>query len=765
MHVASPAAADRTVAAERLTLHGRVQGLGVRPALARLAIELRLAGSVRNTGQGVVLDIEGPHGAIVAFHERLEAALPAGALLEQVVATSIASHERTEFTIHTSSAFEALAAQVPPDRAVCEACLAEVAQRGDMRYGYPFTCCTACGPRYSLMRAMPYDRAQTSMADFAFCHDCRREYDSLADRRFHAETIACPQCGPHIWISANDLGVIAERDAAIDVAVDALRRASIVALCGVGGYQLLVDATNDEAVERLRARKARAGKPLAVLVASLDDALQIGHLDDAERQTLLAASNAIVIVERRCGATLAPGVCGEFDTVGLMLPTTPLHEQLLARVGRPLVATSGNVEGEPLAFEIATAQKELASVADYWLHHDRAIVRPIDDSVVRVVAGRAVSLRLARGLAPLALDVSTEIPILALGAHQKVALAFSNTWQAALGPHIGDLDGRASRERFREQVASFTALYGAEASLIVHDLHPDYFTTRYASEQGCHTLAVQHHHAHAAAAMLEHGWLDREVLALTWDGTGYAPDGSLWGGECLLATGTQYRRVAHCRPFLLPGGEKAIREPWRTAISLVEQAAGFESAAKLDFDHVAPATVTQMARLATRAHLSPQTTSIGRLFDGVASLVLGITHASFEGEAAMRLEAACDPSVVGAYDLPLSDGCPAEIDWRPLLVELLADRAARVSPSTMATRFHRALAAAAVALGRRFANYPLALAGGVFQNRVLVELIAENWPYRAERLGLPGVIPPGDGGIAAGQLAIAAAHWRAGGIR
>jgi len=755
---------QRAIVAQRWTLLGRVQGLGVRPALARLAKQHGLAGSVANTGEGVELDIEGSPAAIAAFRQGLKSELPPGTRLEQITSAPIVPADRSGFEIVGSSRTGAPATQVPADRAVCPECLTDVARLGDARDSYPFTCCANCGPRYSLIVAMPYNRQQTSMTGFTLCRDCRREYASFDDRRFHAETICCPLCGPHVWATDCDGIVFGERTAAISVVVDALLQGHIVALRGLGGYQLLVDATNRAAVGRLRSRKGRPTKPFAVLVASAVDAAKIAHLSEVERRALADAANSIVIARRREDAAPAPEVFGTLDTIGLMLPTTPLHWQLVTRCNRPLVATSGNLDGAPLAYQVASAQADVAKVADCWLHHDRPIVRPIDDSVVRVIADREVSLRLARGLAPLPLDLGPTPPMLAVGGHQKSAIALSNGSQAVLGPHIGDLDEQATRQRWLNHVAAFVELYGAEPTLIVHDLHPDYFTTRWAQADGRPTLAVQHHHAHAAAAMTEQDWLDREVLALTWDGTGYGPDGSIWGGECLLATASDYRRVAHCRSFALPGGDAAIREPWRTAVSLVAQAAGDEAAARLKFDDVSPTAIDQVVRLAAHPRLSPRTTSIGRLFDGAACLALGITHASYEGEPAMLLEAACDPAAPGCYALPLTDGSPVELDWRPLVAELLADRAAGVSPETMAIRFHRALANAAVGIARRFPNHPMALAGGVFQNRILVELVADNWPHRADRLGLPGIIPPGDGGLAAGQLAVAAARIHQGGI-
>jgi hydrogenase maturation protein HypF len=764
LSVAALSDASDPITAQRWTLLGRVQGLGVRPALARLAMQHGLAGSAANTGAGVELEIEGSPTALAAFRQGIKSELPAGTRLEQITSVPITLANRKGFEITVSSRTGALAAQVPGDRAVCHECLNDVARLDDSRHDYPFTCCANCGPRYSLIDAMPYDRQQTGMAGFSLCRDCRREYKSLGDRRFHAETICCPRCGPHVWATNGDGVVLGERALAISVVIDALLQGRIVAVRGLGGYQLLADATNEDAVKRLRSCKGRPAKPFALLVASIAAAAKIAHLSEVERRALADAANPIVIPRRRADSPVAPEVYGMLDTIGLMLPTTPLHWQLVTRCNRPLVATSGNFDGAPLAYEVASAQAELSGVADCWLHHNRPIVRPIDDSVVRVIADREVSLRLARGLAPLPLDLGPTPPMLAVGGHQKCAIALSNGSQAVLGPHIGDLDELTTRQRWLDHVAAFVKLYGAVPTLIVHDLHPDYFTTRWARADGWPTLAVQHHHAHAAAAMIEHDWLDREVLALTWDGTGYGPDGSIWGGECLLATASTYHRVAHCRSFALPGGDAAIREPWRTAVSLVTQAAGDEATRRLKFEDITPTAIDQVARLAAHPYLSPRTSSIGRLFDGAACLALGIPHAAYEGEPASLLEAACDPAAPGCYTLPLTDGSPVELDWRSLIVELLADRAAGASPGAMAIRFHRALAKAAIGIARRYPNHPMVLSGGVFQNRVLVELIADWWPRRADQLGLPGLIPPGDGGLAAGQLAVAAARIRQGGI-
>lgn len=737
----------------RIVLRGRVQGLGIRPAVARLAADWNVAGIVVNRREGVEIVVEGAVDAVAAFQRRLDQALPPQTVIEDRQDEAIGCTGQQKFVIVEEADDGPVRAEVPRDAAVCEACLRESAAGTDRRWRYPFTSCSECGPRFSIVTAMPFERRLTTMASFRLCPQCRVEYETSQDRRFHAQTIACPVCGPQVWCTDAAGQCLAVQDRAVATAVAALRRGEVLALRGIGGYQLLCDATNPAAVQRLRSRKCRPAKPLAVLVASIRMAERLAHVGTLEREELESPANPIVLVAARSEAVLA-GIHPGLTDIGLMLPTTPLHWILASEVGRPLVATSGNHEGDPLVVGVSAAQSELAGIADLFLHHDRDIAHPVDDSVVRVIAGRAVTIRLGRGLAPLPLELSAKARVLAAGGQQKSAVAISNGSQAVLGPHVGDLDGLASRARFAAQVEKLLALYGTEPELVVHDLHPDYFTTRWALDRRLQTLAVQHHHAHIAAGMLEQHWLDREVLGVALDGTGYGPGGTIWGGEFLRCTLRGFQRVGRLRPFRLPGGEAAIREPWRTAVALVLQAAGPGAANQLAFDGVDRSQQAQVVRIAEHDRYAPVTTSAGRLFDAVAALVLPVSRVRYEGEAAMLLEAACDLTERGAYDLPIRAGELLELDWRPMLMQLLADRAAGIAPQVMATRFHRGLAMAIASFSRRFRTLPVVLSGGVFQNRVLVELIVEQWGDDLPALGLPGRIPPNDGGLAAGQLAI-----------
>ena len=633
--------------ARRIILSGSVQGLGVRPLLFRLATSLGLGGRVQNTARGVEIHLEGPQLALQEFLQRLPQQLPTSARLRQMEVLPDALRGEHDFTIQHEPTDGPLGAGVPPDYAVCPHCLAEANRPRDRRYRYPFTSCTLCGPRYTIIASMPYERADTTMACFQFCDPCRQEYQRPGDRRFHAQTNACPACGPTVW-SVDAAGhACGQGEAALRTATQALRAGKIVALRGVGGYQLLVDATDQQAVRRLRERKGRRAKPLAVLVDSLPAARRLARLQEQEQAALSSVANPIVVCQAQDSSGLAADVHPHLDRVGLMLPSTPLHALLARDVGRPLICTSGNREGDPLEFTVERAQQQLAGVCDLWLHHDRPIRRPIDDSVVQIIGQQQVSIRLARGLAPLTLDLAPGTPMLALGGHLKCAVAWSNGAQAVLGPHVGDQQNLPERERLIEQIQQWTHLYRFQPQRLIHDLHPDYFTTRWAGQQALPLRAIQHHHAHVVAGMLQSGWLDRTVLGVAWDGTGYGPDGVIWGGEFLIAQTRTFQRVAHLRPFHLPGGEAAILEPWRCCLAVLDDALGPAEA-----DRFLPAAVDARQRnllrqIAAHPQMSPLTTSAGRLFDVAAVLCLGAERAEFDGQLAMRLESIADPTAEG----------------------------------------------------------------------------------------------------------------------
>ncbi|MEZ6061334.1 MAG: carbamoyltransferase HypF [Planctomycetaceae bacterium] len=743
--------------AARFLLQGHVQGIGVRPAVARLAERLGLNGAVANSSRGVEIIVEGEAARVDEFAEGLTGALPECATVSNLSRSGIPFRGVSGFHIERAAAADKPGTAVPRDLCVCDACLREVAESGNRRHGYVFTSCTNCGPRYSIIQAMPYERSETTMHHFTLCGHCWKEDVDSTDRRFHAQTNACPSCGPNVVLTDSGDGSPAHGNDAIAAAIGRLRRGEILAIKGIGGYQLLCDASNAAAIVRLRDVKRRPAKPLAVMPHASD----IHGLTNDECSEFESSRNPIVLVRASCVSGLASSVSPGLDSVGILNPTTPLHWMLLNGFGRSLIVTSGNSDGEPLAFDNTNADTALREIADSFLHHNRTIARPIDDSVVRCIAGRSVTIRAGRGIAPLPLDLQSDRQILALGGHQKAAVALCNGSQSILGPHFGDLDSIATRTRFVEQTQSLLKLYGVEPEVVVHDLHPEYFTTRAAEEQHAPTIAVQHHHAHVVAGMLEHGWLDRTVLGIAFDGTGFGPDGSIWGGEFLLTTAEFFSRVASLRPFPLIGGEHAIREPWRVALALLTESIGTANAVRSLRQFVDPHRLEPHPPVQTTRHAA-KCTSMGRLFDGVAAVVLKISDSSFEGHAAMLLEAACDQSTDGEYSFRLDDtGAHLQLDWRPLIAQVVSDNASGVRPGTMAMKFHRAVASGVAAVVSRFQDVPVIVGGGCFQNKILTELIHERLASHPLPVGLPGNIPPNDGGLAAGQLAVAAARLNA----
>jgi hydrogenase maturation protein HypF len=739
-----------------------------------LAIQLGLAGHVRNTLAGVDLVLEGTPCAVDAFVPALAGRLPPEAKIRSIERSELVPSGRIGFQILAETDEGTISTPAALDLTTCPRCLDDVAGPGNRRHSYAFTSCTDCGPRYSIIRELPFERAATAMHDFAFCNTCRKEYTSPDDRRFHAQTIACAECGPQCWLAGNDEAIQSRGNASIDAAAAALRAGQIVAVKGLGGYQLLADATNRAAVQQLRLRKTRPAKPLAVMAASLDAACLLAQIDEPARRSLTSSQGPIVVVPSRPGS-LAPEVNPVLGWIGLMLPTTPLH-WLLARQCPPLVATSGNREGEPLAADELDAERQLGGIADFFLHHDRPIVRPIDDSVVRIIADRAVTIRAARGFAPLRLELPAVLRsgrhVLAVGGQQKGAIALFNGSQAALGPHVGDLDELLTRDRFVSHVRELCQLFGAKPELIVHDAHPDYFTTCWAIDSQLPTMSVQHHHAHVVVGMIEQDWLDREVLGVAWDGTGYGPDGTIWGGEFLVATATDYRRVARLRPFPLLGGEAAVREPWRAALAVLRDAIGTDAALEfLSERGIDRRLLERLLKFGARPEHAPITSSIGRLFDSIAAWLLPLDarargYSLYEGQSAMLLETACGDAcspqadecdLPPNYQVQFATGEPLELDWRPLVAAMVADFQRGIAPARLAVRFHASLADAIVRISEFQRSLPVVLCGGVFQNCILTEMVARRMAGHRQ-LALPGVIPPNDGGLAAGQLAIALAR-------
>jgi hydrogenase maturation protein HypF len=750
------------VSAAQVVVRGAVQGTGFRPFVYRLARALDLTGSIRNTPFGVLIHVEGDPLAIEAFRRRLPAEAPPAALLRSIEVEAADVLGEATFAIADSDTAGELSVAVLPDLATCPDCVREVFDPADRRHGYPFLNCTACGPRLSIIEGLPYDRPRTAMKGFALCPDCRREYEDVGDRRFHAQPVACPACGPRLaWAEP---GAPACAGDPLELAALALEAGRIVALKGLGGYQLLVDARSEPAVARLRARKGREEKPFAVMFPTLDAVRAAARLSDAEAAWLTSAAAPILLLEMVARGVVADQVAPGLHTVGAMLPYSPVHHLLMARLGFPVVCTSGNFSEEPMAIDAAEAEARLGAIADAFLHHDRPVVRPVDDSVARAVDGRLLVTRRARGFAPLPVPVSKSLPgVRAYGAHLKNAVAWAGGGQIVVTQHIGDLDHPLSLAAQARAIADFERLFQLRPMAVACDLHPDYATTRLAEASGLPVIRVQHHHAHVAALLAEHD-ADGEVLGVTWDGTGFGPDGTVWGGEFLRATRTGYRRLARLLPFTLPGGEAAARQPWRSAMGALYAVEGL-GLWELDVPPVRRAAQWgDVLNTLLRSPTTVRTSSVGRLVDAV-SAILGLRQEStYEAHAAMLLEQAVAPTV-DAYPFSLleregelPDAPALEIDWRPALAAILADVKRGVTPSLVAGRFHRTLARMAASVAE-WAGIPrVGLTGGCFQNAVLTQFTSDELRRRGFDVLTHSLVPPNDGGLAVGQALVAASR-------
>jgi hydrogenase maturation protein HypF len=750
----------------RIDIRGTVQGVGFRPWVARVARETGVTGRVRNHAAGVTVEIFGSAGALEAFLARLQRDRPAAARFERLEVAAVPFEPLAAFTIERSREAEARRITIPPDLATCPACLAEVRDPANRRYRYPFTNCTECGPRFTIVRDVPYDRPATTMAGFPMCPACEREYRDIEDRRYHAQPNACPVCGPRLSLLGAD-GAARDGAPPLEAAAALLRDGAIVAVKGLGGFHLACDALSPAAVATLRERKRRQEKPFAVMVADLAAAEQVAILGDAERALLAGVERPIVLAPRRPGAPLAAGVAPDTDLVGLLLPYTPLHHLLLAAAGRPLVMTSGNLSEEPIATANDEAVARLAGIADAFLVHDRDIESPCDDSVARVIAGRPMLYRRSRGFVPRGIPVARRFarPTLAAGAHLKNTFCLGVDDTAWPGPHVGDLENLETYRAYEEGIRRLTRFLRVEPEVIAHDLHPEYLSTRFAREHPAPVkVAVQHHHAHVAAAMAEHG-LAGPVLGLAWDGTGLGDDGTAWGGELLLADFAGYRRLCTLRPIALAGGDRAIREVWRIALAALDDA--FDGDPPLDrlavFAAVPAADRAVVRRMIAAGVNAPRAHGAGRLFDAVGALVLGRPTARHEGQVAIALERAAGPDDGTAYPIDVEAGAPETLDWRPLVRALVADLLAGRDAATVSARFHRTLALAAAEAIRRaglaHGPLPVVISGGCFQNARLTEGLVGAVGGR-ERLYLPASMPPGDGGLSLGQALVADAIAR-----
>lgn len=754
---------------ERLQVRilGIVQGVGFRPFVYRLATELQLRGWVRNDGYGVIIEVEGSHLALLTFLERLQLEKPPPAFIYAIDHRFLSPEWYTTFEIRESESEGPPSVWILPDLATCSDCQREMLAPGDRRYRYPFTNCTHCGPRFTILESLPYDRPRTSMKAFRLCEHCREEYHHPQDRRFHAQPNACPRCGPALEFRTRDGEVLACGEEALQLVEQWIREGRILALKGLGGYHLIVDACNEEAVAELRRRKRRPYKAFALMYPNIERLSR--HVEvPSFAEPLLVSSQAPILLLPRTPAgwqEIAPSVAPHSPYLGVFLPYTPLHLLLLRDLESPIVATSGNISDEPIQYQDNEALEKLASLCDGFILHNRPIRHHADDSVIHVITRPQIKpqmLRRARGYTPLPMLAPCPLPpLLALGGHLNVTFAFSRDREIILSQHLGDMESYEARRVYRQTLQDFLGLYGVKPRAVAHDLHPDYWTTHMAADLQLPQVAVQHHHAHLAACMLENQ-LEGPVLGLTWDGTGYGPDRTVWGGEILLGDPRHYQRVASLYSFRLPGGEQAIKETWRIALSLLWESYGADFPRDLPLFREIPEKRAELTlQLIRKGALSPVTTSMGRLFDGVSAL-LGLSfYNTHQAQSAQLVEYAAWRFGTEAFPLPfpVREEDILRLDWRELVRALVEAYRRGISPELLAAAFHRAIVEAAVKVVKEIQNPRVVLAGGVFCNRYLTETLL----LRLENEGYKGYIhsqlPPTDESLAVGQLWVAAHHF------
>jgi hydrogenase maturation protein HypF len=753
-----------------LRVEGIVQGVGFRPFVYSLATGLGLGGLVGNDADGVFAEIEGSQEAVDEFLVALRRDAPPLASIETMATTPMRPDGGTIFRIAPSQGGGERRVHIAPDTATCDDCLAELADPADRRFGYPFINCVNCGPRFTIVKDVPYDRPFTTMAAFEMCGACAAEYHDPGDRRFHAQPICCPRCGPRLWLEAGSRSgqhtstqPFAE---IIEEAASLLTAGQVLAIKGLGGYHLAVDATSADAAAALRARKHREDKPFAVMVADLHQARRLVEVEATAAALLASRRRPIVLLPRRAGGGIAEPVAPANRQLGVMLGYTPLHHLLLAELARPMVLTSGNVSDEPIAYTDDDARERLSGIADAFLGHDRAIHVRADDSVVRPLRGGAAVLRRARGYAPEPLTVRPGFaePVLACGAELKSTFCLAKGHHAVLSQHIGDLENFATLTSFTEGIEHFRALFDIDPRVVAHDLHPEYLSTKYALDlaerTGLRLVGVQHHHAHIASCLADNG-VAADVIGVAFDGTGYGTDGTIWGGEFLVGGLAAMERAAHLVPVPMPGGAAAIRQPWRMAAAYLDVAYPDGGLPDLDVRRRNAEQWDAVTTMGRRGINAPLTSSAGRLFDAVAAICGIRDQVNYEGQAAIELEQLAAPGDQGSYQVRIEPGAVLGIHGADLVRAVVADLVAGTGPDVVAARFHRAMAELIVAgcaeLAERTGLRLVALSGGVFSNLLLLTMVVA----RLEELGFTVLthsrVPCNDGGISLGQAVVAGA--------
>ncbi len=754
------------VLALAIEIYGAVQGVGFRPFVYNLSQKFDLKGFVRNTSQGLSILVEGKEQKLANFLDQLKANAPAHALIQKIESSFVPLQGHRDFLILESQSQSFVQTIALPDLATCQECLKEILDPCNRRHRYPFTNCTHCGPRYSILESLPYDRFSTSMKSFVMCKECQKEFDDPANRRFHAQPNACPDCGPRLELWDHDGRVLKKDDNALTKAVQTLRDGKILALKGLGGFQLLADAGNAHTVKELRKRKHREEKPFALLFPSIEMVRRFCEVSQLE-ENLLVSSQAPIVLLRKLSSikdfdALAPGN----PYLGVMLPYTPLHHLLVKDFGAPLVATSGNLSDEPICIDEHEASKRLGKIADFFLVHNRLIVRPLDDSLVRVIKEKPFILRRARGYAPWPIEMDeTKVSVLGLGGHYKNTIALKVKGNVFLSAHIGDLQNAASFEVFKAASDNFKNLYATVDLSYACDLHPDYFSTRFALGCGKKVLQVQHHHAHIAAVMAEHNLSD-EVFGIAWDGTGLGDDGTIWGGEFLLCTRSQYKRFGHLRNFRLPGADLVSRSPYKSALGLLHELSSGNLEKYRDlpcFEKSSAKEIKVLEQMLKRGTNSPLTSSMGRLFDAVSSLTGICQQASFEGQAAMSLEFVLEGFTDNeSYPCCVQGKDCLVFDWAPIIKELIDDVRLKLPVGKISLKFHNTLVVLAVTMAKAAKRKNVVLSGGCFQNKYLLERVIECLQKEEFNVFWPQNVPVNDGGLSLGQISVACARMALG---
>lgn len=784
----------------KIGVEGTVQGVGFRPFVYRLARSLEVTGFVQNTTDGVMIEAEAPIPALEKFVSEIRTGHPSLARVHNVVHEEIESKEDSDFQIIVSKSPSGFNTEISPDIAPCDECARELLNSSDRRHSYPFINCTNCGPRYSIIQSLPYDRPKTTMQKFEMCDACADEYRDPENRRFHAQPNACHVCGPRVFLTrfyerTNVPTYERTNGAEILSTAELLNAGKIVAIKGVGGFHLACDATNSEAVMELRRRKRRDEKPFAVMVADIGAAKTLCHISVTEEMLLTSPERPIVLLKKKAGPQISDAVAPNNKNLGLMLPSSPLHYLLFnfdarrmthdlpaGRHGarRVLVMTSANISDEPLVYTNADALERLAKIADGFLMHDRDIHIRIDDSIARVVDGKSQIIRRARGYTPAPIRLEFEMPpVLALGADLKSAICITRGRNAYLSQHLGDLENPLAHKSFEETVEHLQNILGVTPKIIAHDLHPNYFSTRFAydfcqrqaTSDKRQLVAVQHHHAHIASCMAENNLPDENVIGIALDGTGFGTDGTSWGGEVLIANYKSFERAARFKPVPMPGGDAAAKEPWRMAISYLSLVASRQSLAidKLPLsERIDSKSIQLISEMIEKNINCPMTSSCGRLFDAVASLIGLRTVNSFEGQAAIELEQIADEREGGIYnyDIGTRDQGPGTIDFGPMIEEIVSDLSHGTPNSTISTRFHNtvmdALVKVCLDIKTRVSNLEsrVCCSGGSLQNAILATRLKKRLEHCGFRVYTQRLVPPNDGGIALGQAVIAAHKFR-----